>query len=178
MKRAMIVCGMLGLFALSGLSTTTGCHSNGAQAPKAGAASPATTGLESSEAVARAYAKALGEGTLETVLALYPTDAMVEPLLTCTEGAHPLKLQLETQRKQQTEEFPKIQQAIRETKLVVKYAHPAEPTVRKKGEVDGSCTLQADFHAQAEILQFDEQSTMRLLVIELSGRWYLFDAPK
>jgi hypothetical protein len=176
----MNVLGMLGIVGFAGLGATLGCHASGPQSPKAGAPITATanTGLESSEAVARAYAKELNEGTLEAALALYPTDAMVEPMVTCTAGAHPLKLQLETQRKQLTEEFAKIQHGIHEAKLVIKYAHAAEPTVRKKGEVEGSCTLQADFEAQAEILQFDEQSTMRLLVVKLAGRWYLFDAPK
>lgn len=180
MKTAMSVIWMLGIVALAGLPATVGCHAGGAPSPKAGAPTTANarTGLESSEAVARAYAKELNEGTLDGALALYPTEAMVEPIVTCTAGAHPLKLQLETQRKQLTEEFAKIQHAIHEAKLVIKYAHAAEAIVKKKGEVDESCTVQEQFDAQAEILQFDEQSTMRLVVVELSGRWYLFDAPK
>jgi hypothetical protein len=170
----MIVLGALGLFGIAG------CHAKDAQAPKGAETNAATakTGFESSEAVARAYASVLNEGTLEAGLALYPTDAMVEPLVACTAGPHPLKLQLETQRKQLTETFAAVQQGIHDAKLVIAYDHAAEPFTRKKGEVEGSCTLQADFETQAEILRFDPQSTMRLVVIKLSGRWYLFDAPR
>ncbi len=157
-----------------------GCHAKDAETPKPepAKASPAPSGLGSSEAVARAYAAVLNEGTLEAGLALFATEAMVAPLLTCTNGKNPLTEQVVAQRKQFAEHFAALQKAFKDSKSTVTYVGPGEKHSEKKGDVKEGCTAQMDIEAHEELLRFEPQSTMSLQIIKLSDGWYLINSPK
>lgn len=159
------------------LLAAAGCHSGPAGVPKAAEASAPKPGQESSEAVARAYARALNEGTLEDGLALFPPDAVVSSALTCT-GPNALAVQVAEQRKQLTEQHGKLQKVLKEQKLAFAYVGPGEVHTKKKGTVEDGCTLQVDLEAHEEFLRFEPESKAMLLVARVGDRFYLIQAPK
>lgn len=168
MNNSWIVAALVGLAA---------CHGTPAQSPKPGESAAAPTGLESSEAVARAYAKALNEGTLDDGLALFPSEAVLASLLTCT-GPNPVAAHVAEQRKQLTEQHGKLQKILKDQKLSFVYVGPGEVQSKKKGAVEDGCTLQDDYETHEEFLRFEPQSKARLIVMKAGGRFYLLDAPK
>ncbi|MBK7395861.1 MAG: hypothetical protein IPJ34_06020 [Myxococcales bacterium] len=153
------------------------CHGTPAPSPKSTATAAASTGLDSSEAVARAYAKALNEGTLEDGLALFPNEAVLTSLLTCT-GPNPVVAHVAEQRKQLTEQHGKLQKILKEQKLSFVYVGPGEVQSKKQGAVEDNCTLQDDYETHEEFLRFEPESKARLIVMKAGGRFYLVDAPK
>lgn len=164
-------------FAIVVLLGLVGCHGSPAQSPKPAETAAAPTGLESSEAVARAYAKALNEGTLEDGLALFPSAAVVASVMSCP-GPNPFASQLAQQRKQLTETHAKLQKILKEQKLSFVYVGPGEVQAKKKGAVEDGCTLEVDLETREEFVRFEPESKARLLVMKAGGRFYLVDAPK
>jgi hypothetical protein len=168
MKQAWIVVASL---------VVAGCHSGPAGAPKPAEAPAPKAGHESSEAVARAYARALNEGTLEDGLALFPSEAVVASVMTCT-GPNALAVQVAEQRKQLTEQHGKLQKLLKEQKLAFAYVGPGEVHTKKKGTVEDGCTLQVELEAHEEFLRFEPESKAMLLVARVGDRFYLIHAPK
>ena len=143
-----------------------------ASAATSAAAPEGAGGLESSEAVARAFIKALNEGSLESGLALFPSDAVLASAVTCTGPG------LAEEMIKFRANFTKLHGDMAKAR---KDGHPIELTYvgpgteaqnHKKGDVEDGCTWQLDVEVRPEIINAVD-AKQNVAVMNINGRYYL-----